>query len=155
MSAWANENRLVLGQVKVKDKSNEITAIPTLLKLLDLTDKIVTLDAMGTQTEIADLIVQRGGDYVLSLKANHPTLLNSVRQGFEHFKSSEISQAESERSYESKTEASHYRLEKRTCFCLPVTQVELYKPEQWNGLKTIVMVNRKRYLSSPSARSQK
>ena len=147
VSAWANENRLVLG-VKVKDKSNEITAIPTLLKLLDITDNVVTLDAMGTQTEIADLIVQRGGDYILSLKANHPTLLNSVRQGFEHFKSSEISQVESEQSYESKTEASHHRLKKRACFCLPVTQVELYKQGQWNGLKTIVMVNRKRYLSN-------
>ncbi len=146
VSAWANENRLMLGQVKVKGKSNEITAIPTLLKLLDITDNIVTLDAMGTQTEIADLIIQQGGDYILSLKANHPTLLNSVRQCFKHLKSSGGSQTESEQSYESKTEAGHYRLEKRACFCLPVTQVELYKQEQWNGLRTIVMVNRKRYL---------
>ena len=87
VSAWANENRLMLGQVRVKDKSNEITAIPALLKLLDLTDSIVTLDAMGTQTEIADLIIRQGGDYVLSLKANHPTLLNSVRECFNQLKS--------------------------------------------------------------------
>lgn len=64
------------------DKSNEISAIPALLKLLDITGSIITLDAMGTQTEIADLIIRKGGDYVLSLKANHPTLLNSVRECF-------------------------------------------------------------------------
>lgn len=62
VSAWANQNRLMLGQIKVKDKSNEITAIPALLKLLDIRQSIVTLDAIGTQTEIADLIVPQGGD---------------------------------------------------------------------------------------------
>lgn len=96
VSAWANENRLMLGQVRVKDKSNEITAIPALLKLLEITDSIVTLDAMGTQTEIADLIIRQGEDYVLSLKANHPTLLNSVSQCFNQFKSPNGSQIESE-----------------------------------------------------------
>ena len=146
VSAWANENRLMLGQVKVKDKSNEISAIPALLKLLDLKDSIVTLDAMGTQTEIADLIIRQGGDYVLSLKANNPTLLNSVRQCFSQLKSQDEVQIESKLSYESKTESGHHRLEKRACFCFPVAQVGLYKQEQWNGLKTIVMVTRKRYL---------
>jgi predicted transposase YbfD/YdcC len=146
VSAWANENRLMLGQVKVKDKSNEISAIPSLLKLLDITDSIVTLDAMGTQTEIADLIIRQGGDYVLSLKANHPTLLNSVRQCFDQFQDLKLSKTKFEYSCQSKTEAGHHRLEKRICFCLPTTQIELYKQEQWNGLQTIVMVNRKRYL---------
>ena len=136
----------MLGQVKVKDKGNEITAIPVLLRLLDLDGCIITLDAMGTQTEIADLIIRQGGDYVLSLKANHPTLLNSVRQCFNQLQSQDEGQIESKLSYESKTEAGHHRLEKRTCFCLPVAQVGLYKQEQWNSLKTIVMVTRKRYL---------
>lgn len=74
VSAWASEHRLVLGQVKVADKSNEITAIPALLKLLDLAGCIITIDAMGTQTAIANQIYQAKADYVLALKANHPTL---------------------------------------------------------------------------------
>jgi predicted transposase YbfD/YdcC len=151
VSAWASENRLMLGQVKVKDKSNEITAIPALLKLLDLTGNIVTLDAMGTQTKIAHLIIQQGGDYVLSLKANHPKLLESVKDCFNHhlqsLDPSEMkSQSQCSCSYESKTESGHHRLEKRSCWVLPVAQIGLYKPEQWNGLQTIVMVNRKRHL---------
>jgi len=74
VSAWASEHRLVLGQVKVTDKSNEITAIPTLLELLDLTGCIITIDAMGTQTAIASQIYNAKADYILALKANHPTL---------------------------------------------------------------------------------
>lgn len=146
VSPWSNKNRLMLGQVKVKDKSNEITAIPALLELLDLNGCIITFDAMGTQTKIADLIIRQGADYVLSLKANHPTLLNSVRQCFSQFQSSDKSQTESKLNYESSTEAGHHCLEKRAYFCLPVTQIKLHKQEQWNGLKTIVMVTRKRYL---------
>jgi predicted transposase YbfD/YdcC len=77
------EQRLVLGQMKVEDKSNEITAIPTLLELLDITGSIITIDAMGTQTEIAKKIIENKGDYVLSLKANNPTLYNQVQKWFE------------------------------------------------------------------------
>ena len=147
VSAWSNKNRLVLGQVKVKNKSNEITAIPALLKLLDINGCIVTLDAMGTQTEIADLIVQQGGDYVLSLKANHPTLLNSVKQCFDRLLPLDRKEIKSEYSHESKTEAGHHRLDKRFCWVLPVTQIKgLYKQEQWSGLKTIVLVHRERHL---------
>lgn len=149
VSAWATENRLMLGQVKVKDKSNEITAIPALLKLLDLKGNIVTLDAMGTQTEIADLIIQQGGDYVLSLKANHPKLLDSVQDCFsKHFQFLDSSEVEFQYFYESKTEAGHHRLEKRSCWVLPIAKIGLYKQEQWNGLQTIVMMSRKRHLSN-------
>ena len=150
VSAWASENRLMLGQVKVEDKSNEITAIPALLNLLDLTGNIVTFDAMGTQAKIADLIIQQGGDYVLSLKANHPKLLDSVKECFSHHLQSssvsEVKPTKSQCSHESKIEAGHYRLEKRSCWVLPVAQIGLYKQEQWSGLKTVVMVNRKRHL---------
>src|SRR5215470_8058865 len=78
VSAWANTNRLVLGQLKVDDKSNEITAIPKLLALLDLRGCIVTIDAMGCQKEIAHTIIQQDADYVLALKDNHPTLYENV-----------------------------------------------------------------------------
>lgn len=82
VSAWASENRLFLGQVKVKSKTNEITAIPALLELLDISGCIITIDAMGTQTEIAHQIQAQGADYILALKKNHPTLDREVEQWF-------------------------------------------------------------------------
>jgi predicted transposase YbfD/YdcC len=78
VSAWAAENRLVLGQIAVDEKSNEITALPALLKLLDVRGCIVTLDALGCQTELAAQIVTQGGDYVLAVKGNQPTLQDDV-----------------------------------------------------------------------------
>src|SRR5262249_29743074 len=78
VSAWASANRLVLGQLKVEEKSNEITAIPKLLPLLDLKGAVVTIDAMGCQKEIAQTITAQGADYVLALKDNHPTLSAAV-----------------------------------------------------------------------------
>jgi len=83
ISAWASEQRLVLAQIKVEDKSNEITAIPALLELLDITGAIITIDAIGTQTEIAKQIIDKKADYVLALKANHPTLYSQVKEWFE------------------------------------------------------------------------
>jgi len=68
VSAWASEHRLVLGQLKVNSKSNEITVIPQLLEMLHISGSIITIDAMGCQKEIADLIRQPGGDYVLALR---------------------------------------------------------------------------------------
>jgi predicted transposase YbfD/YdcC len=79
VSAWATTNRLVLGQLKVDDKSNEITAIPELLKALDIAGCIVTIDAMGCQKSIASQIIEQHGDYVLALKANQETLYEDVR----------------------------------------------------------------------------
>ena len=79
VSAWATENRLVLGQVKVDEKSNEITALPALLELLDVRGCIVTIDAMGCQRGIARQIVEQGGDYVLALKGNQSSLFEDVR----------------------------------------------------------------------------
>ena len=84
VSAWATANRLVLGQCKVESKSNEITAIPKLLKMLELKGCIVTIDAMGTQTKIAQQIVEGGGDYVLALKGNQGNLCEDVEQLFAH-----------------------------------------------------------------------
>ena len=93
VSAWATQHRLVLGQLKVADKSNEITAIPALLELLDLSGCIVTIDAMGTQKAIVAQIRQGNADYVLTLKANHPTLYHQVKDWFEQ------AQAQDERRY--------------------------------------------------------
>lgn len=86
VSAWATENRLVLGQIKTEEKSNEITAIPELLKVLELKGCIVTIDAMGCQKEIVKQIVEQGGDYVISLKGNQGTLQKEVELLFQHAK---------------------------------------------------------------------
>ncbi len=83
VSAWATANQISLGQVVVDEKSNEITAIPKLLKILELSGSLVTIDAMGCQTEIADAIVTAGADYVLALKGNQPTLHDGVAKYFE------------------------------------------------------------------------
>jgi predicted transposase YbfD/YdcC len=82
VSAWASENRLVLGQVKVEDKSNEITAIPELLRVLELEGCIVTMDAMGCQKDIAADIIDKDADYVLALKGNHATIHEEVKEFF-------------------------------------------------------------------------
>jgi predicted transposase YbfD/YdcC len=83
VSAWASQHRLALGQVKVADKSNEITAIPALLELLSLAGSIITIDAMGTQTAIATQIYSAKADYILALKANHRTLHGQVKTWFD------------------------------------------------------------------------
>ena len=83
VSAWANKNQMVLGQVRTDEKSNEITAFPELLALLELKGCIVTIDTMGCQKDIAEKIVNAGADYVLALKENHPTLHDDVQVYFE------------------------------------------------------------------------
>jgi predicted transposase YbfD/YdcC len=82
VSAWAQENRLVLGQVRVDEKSNEITAIPELLRVLEISGCIVTIDAMGCQTEIAKAICDKQADYVLAVKGNQSNLLEDLREYF-------------------------------------------------------------------------
>jgi len=97
VSAWANANRLVLGQLKVDDKSNESTAIPKLLRMLALEGAIVTIDAMGCQHEIAKTITAQGAEYVLALKDNHPTLHGEVQLLFEDIKTDRLAHVTYER----------------------------------------------------------
>lgn len=137
VSAWASQNRLVLGQRKVDDKSNEITAIPELLKVLDLNGCIVTIDAMGTQKEIAKQIIAQGGDYVLALKGNQGNLFEDVQQIFELAQSQDFQGIEHD--FYQTLDAGHGRLEKRRCWSLG--QVEwLIDAEQWLGFASITMV---------------
>ena len=145
VSAWASENRLFLGQVKVKDKSNEITAIPSLLELLDISGCIITIDAMGTQTAIAHRIQAQGAEYVLALKENHPTLYQEVEQWFENAQASNFEGIEY--NYDVRVESGHHRREKRQVSAVPLHQMGgLYKQAQWSGLQTIVRVVRTRHL---------
>lgn len=111
VSAWANAHRLVLGQLKVDDKSNEITAIPTLLRMLELEGAIVTIDAMGCQKEIAKTITEQGAEYVLALKDNHPTLHEEVQRLFDDIKAERLDDLTSARH--TTVDADHGRLETR------------------------------------------
>ena len=145
VSAWASEHHLVLAQQRVDDKSNEITAIPELLKLLDITGTIITIDAMGTQTAIAEQIINAGGNYILALKGNQATLHQGVKT---FFKQAVEQQWEGiDYSYDDGTDAGHYRIDYRQVWAVPISQVpNLAKRKKWKGLKTIVMVRRKRTL---------
>jgi predicted transposase YbfD/YdcC len=116
VSAWASHNRVILGQVKVDEKSNEITTIPDLLKVLDLQGCIVTIDAMGTQTAIAQEIVARGGDYILSLKGNHRNLHEDVEQLFDWALQTQFQDIAHE--YHQKVEKGHGRIEIRRYWLL-------------------------------------
>jgi predicted transposase YbfD/YdcC len=146
VSAWAARNRLTLGQVKVDEKSNEITAIPELLRLLYVKGCIITIDAMGTQKEIAELICEKGADYVLALKDNQPNLRAEVEGIFE----AELAQRKKEEASNKRRSAkaadfvetidhNHGRRETRRVYSLSAPEFLINK-EAWRGLKSLIMV---------------
>lgn len=143
VSAWANTNNLVLGQLKVADKSNEITAIPKLLEVLDLAGCIVTIDAMGTQREIADQIVNDcKADYVLALKGNQETLRDEVEAAFERFDAKKV--AAQNDGVHTDWDMGHGRIEERNCYA--VAAADYLSPDilaKWATLQTIVKVEAK------------
>lgn len=140
VSAWASANQLVLGQVKVAENSNEITAIPQLLQLLDLSGCLVTVDAIGTQSEIARQIVEQGGDYLLAVKENQGHLYEDLEYLFRlererEFQASPI-------TYAKQVNKGHGRLEIRQCWatCDPEYLAFLREEEKWSGLQTLAMI---------------
>jgi len=139
VSAWASEARLALGQIAVDSKSNEITAIPLLLELLDLKGATVTIDAMGCQKEIAAKIVDGKGDYLLALKENHPTLYEAAVQEFTAALDADMPPAEMRRHVT--VETSRGRKERREYLALPAPK-SLPGFADWVGLATLVMVVR-------------
>ncbi|QQE64471.1 ISAs1 family transposase [Leptolyngbya sp. BL0902] len=143
VSAWAAENRLVLGQVAVDEKSNEITAIPALLKVLALRGCIVTLDAMGTQKAIAQQIIEQEGDYILSLKGNQPGLYEDVQQIFDHARQQGF-KAMPHEAYET-IEKGHGRIEIRRHWLLGEVE-HLVDADQWLGLKRVGLIESERRL---------
>ncbi|MGB7486276.1 MAG: ISAs1 family transposase, partial [Phormidesmis sp.] len=143
VSAWASENRLALGQVKVADKSNEITAIPQLLNILDIQGCIVTIDAMGAQKEIAKQITDQGADYVLSLKGNQGNLHEDVQQLFDWASKTDFKDIEHE-GYQT-IEKGHGRLEKRRYYLLGNVE-HLVDAHQWVGLKRVGMIESERHI---------
>lgn len=140
VSAWASENKMVLGQVKTNEKSNEITAIPELLELLVIKGCIITIDAMGTQKDIAAKIVEKKADYVLALKDNQKNFHNDVKDYFETALKDKTGDFIYEES--KKSELGHGRIETRTHYF--TKDIEwLAMKEEWSGLKSIGMVVRK------------
>ena len=145
VTAWVAEQNLTLGQIKVEDHSNEITAIPALLELIDIQGAIVTIDAMGTQTEIVRLIREKKADYVLTLKSNHPTLYFQIKDWFEATIANNFEGVKF--SHDRRVETGHHRTEKRLVWAVPLSEFGgLYKQEQWLGLQSIVMIERTRLL---------
>ncbi|MFQ6031028.1 MAG: ISAs1 family transposase [Dehalococcoidia bacterium] len=141
VSAWASENRLVLGQTKVAEKSNEITAIPELLALLDVSGCIVTIDAMGCQKEIARLIIEESGDYVLALKENQGQLYREVKELFE-----DEGLVTTEGDFHETVNKGHGRLEHRRCWSVADRECLSYlNPRgEWNGLQSVAKVTGER-----------
>jgi len=166
VTAWSSFHQLVLGQKKVDKKSNELTAIPALIEMLEIADSVITIDAMGCQKDITSLIVKKKGDYVLALKGNQKLLYKAVREWFE------LAQKEQflgrKYNYYEQVEAGHHRVEKRQVWTVDVSELPpLHNQALWTGLKTVVMIVSERrlwnktttearfYLSSLSSNAEK
>jgi predicted transposase YbfD/YdcC len=152
VSAWAAENRLVLAQLATEEKSNEITAIPLLLKQLALKGCIVTIDAMGTQIKIAKQIIDQEGEYALALKDNHGNLYDEVKATFALAEKDGFASQhwESDRQ----VEKGHGRLEIREHWTLRDPEILAYlDPEQkWKGLKGIGVVRAERRMEQKTTK---
>lgn len=137
VSAWANENKLILGQMKVEEKSNEITAIPKLLNILDITGWIITIDAMGTQKKIAETIKNNEGDYILSLKENQGILYNDVKLYIEEeILAKSKKELRTKGQYYVTLDNDHGRYEKREYYiCNDIDWME--QKAEWKGLEGI------------------
>lgn len=152
VSAWASANGITLGQRKVDDKSNEITAIPELLELLNVTGCIVTIDAMGCQKKIAQKIRDEKADYVLSLKENQGKFLQDVQDWFAH--ADQVNFAGMKHDYHETVNKGHGRIEVRRCWVVsdPVAFDYIRHYEGWADLQTIVRVQRERRFADKTER---
>lgn len=152
VSAWASKNRMVLGQVKTDDKSNEITAIPKLLELLGLEGAIVTIDAAGCQKEIAATIVSRGADYVLAVKENQPTLLHDIQSCFAEV--NENPRFEEIVDFAETTDVGHGRTEVRRCHtCSDLSAIS--RRHDWAKLASVVRIEVDRTVGGKTSTEQR
>lgn len=131
VSAWSSKNHCVLGQTKTEAKSNEITAIPELLKVLEIENSIITIDAMGTQKKIATAIVDNNGDYILAVKGNQPKLENDITDYFNNVDLDELN------SYE-ENDKNHGRIENRKYY-ISNDLNNISTKESWSNLTSIGM----------------
>ncbi|MCP4259581.1 MAG: ISAs1 family transposase [Planctomycetes bacterium] len=144
VNAWASLNRVTIGQYKTNQKSNEITAIPKLLDILELEGCIVTIDAMGCQTKIASAIIDKDADYILALKENQGNLYEDVEDYFEEAIHTDIDDYDI-KSYET-VNGGHGRIETRKCYtCSTIDWLD--SKNKWAELKTIVRIDSERSLA--------
>lgn len=146
VSAWATANRLVLGQVKVDEKSNEITAIPQLLEALEVSGCIVTIDAIGCQTDIAEKIIEREAEYVLALKENQGHLYEDVERLFADLEDSQYKAYGFD--YEKTVNKDHGRIEIRECWTISDLEVlrHLRGFTNWKDLTTVSRIRAQRWI---------
>ena len=145
ISAFATEARIVLGQEKVSEKSNEITAIPKMLDWLDVKGHIVTIDAMGCQYKIADQIVKKEGDYIFSLKGNQENLATDVSL---YFEDKELPTASSYKDYDK----GHGRLEVRECWVVNDVQWLRDLNPNWQTIKSIIKIESTREIKNNTSK---
>lgn len=145
VSAWSSDYNLLLGQVRTEVKSNEIEAIPRLLKMIDIKNSLITIDAMGCQKSIAEEIIDKKGDYILTLKDNQPILADNVRSVFELAKSTTYKKMHNI----NKTEKvkNHGRIEKRR-YSLISCKDKWSFDARWAGMRSIGMVHVKRTVNN-------
>lgn len=141
VSAWANESNLVLGQVRVNEKSNEITAIPELIKSLFIKGNLISIDAMGCQEDIAECIIDGKGDYLLAVKNNQPGLFENIEDSFRFLKKA---------SYDENIDIGHGRIETRKCTVV-TDLAHIDEPERWKNLKVLVKVESERCFKATGA----
>jgi predicted transposase YbfD/YdcC len=144
VSAWASANNLVLGQRKTDAKSNEIMAIPELLRVLELSGATVTIDAMGCQKNIARQIVEQKGDYVLAVKENQPSLLADVKDSFQMLAADAVA---------NETDCGHGRVETRCCSVLADLSL-IDNTQDWAALRSVVRIEAMRYHKATGKQEQ-
>ena len=143
LSAWVNEHRLCIGQQKIQDKSNEITAIPKLLESIDVKGAMVSIDAIGCQKSIARKIVDKGGNYLLAVKQNQGALHQEIKENFECLEGI---------SFDEQWEYDHGRYEERKCRIL--SALDVLSPqllEEWKGLAHIVEIKSTRQMKNKTS----
>lgn len=145
VSAWANDNNIVLGQVRVNKKSNEITAIPKLLETLNIEGCIITIDAMGTQIDIANKIVENNADYILALKENQKQLLENVKDEFHFSKQPSINET---------IELGHGRIETRKCTVVSAFQF-IKENTNWRNLRSVIKIESIREFKNSNKSAEK
>ena len=141
VSAWANTAGLILGQKRVNEKTNEITAIPELLDMLEIEGCVITIDAMGTQKEVTKKIIEKNGDYILAVKGNHGTLQEDVELFFEGIE--EMKEPNDQFDYYKTLDKDHGRIESREYWV--TTDIDWFDgKEKWEDLKSFCMMKTKR-----------
>jgi len=147
VSAWAEQNHLVLGQRQVAEKSNEITAIPELLRLLAIKGCIVTIDAIGTQTKIAKQIIQAEGDYLLAVKHNQGKLYRDLEMLFSYDRQQGFEDAPYD--YDKEVKKGHGRIDVRECWATsdPEYLASVGQAKKWANLQSIIMIVRRRIIN--------